>query len=558
MRRKKLIAGALALVMALSLAGCSGDGIKKAGETGAETAAAQEAQGGQGQAQESQGQETAGGATQIVIGDSMQYTSLDLAHSYESDAEMVLRAAYNTLVTTAPDDETTILPGLASEWSISEDGLTYVFQLKEGVKFTTGKEVKAEDVAYCFNRMSGVKGNPSFLLETVDSVEATGDYEVTVRLNTVNPAFLSIIARGFFGIYDSEVAKANGGTCGTDDTFEEYANSHPSVGSGAYQIVSYTSGSEVILEKFKDASVQQGKVDKYIIRNIADANTQLMEIEAGDIDFALDLTADQTASLEGAENIQLVPNKTYDLFFLLLNASEEYGKELANPKVREAIKYAIDYEGLCALAGNGAFTPDGIIPEGFLGYRGESTVTRDVEKARALLAEAGYPDGITFDCGVIPDMAPDGVSFMMCAEKMESDLKEAGITMNIVSQEVSVYLESYRDGKQQAVISQWGPDYFDSNNQLAFLPGNTVGLRAGWPEDMDPELAELGRQAAAEIDPDARKELLVEIQKQMDEKVSPYIVFLQAGRTWAVNTRIQNIIPSAAYMLDFATLEVAE
>lgn len=148
---------------------------------------------------------------------------------------------------------------------------------------------------------------------------------------------------------------------------------------------------------------------------------------------------------------------------------------------------------------------------------------------------------------------------MMCAEKIQADLAEAGITMNILPQEASVYLESYRDGTQQAVVSQWGPDYYDSNNQLSFLPGGTTGLRAGWTEDMNPELAELGAQAASETDDAVRSDLLLEIQEKMEENHdSPFIVFLQAGRTLAANNRVQNIVVSPAYVLDFPALEVAE
>lgn len=550
MKMKKFMAVFLALALTAGMTACSSEGIQKSGET-TETADAAET--------DASTAETENGASQIVVGQSMGYTTLDPAHSYEWDGEMVLHSVYNTLVTTDPSDESKILPCIASDWTISDDNLTYVFTLNQGITFTTGKELTAADVAYCLNRMKGVKGNPSFLLDTVDSVEATGDYEVTLTLNTVNPAILSILTRGSCGIYDSEVAQANGGTCDENDTFQAWVDSNPSVGSGAYQITSYTSGSEVIMEKYDGASLKTANIDRVIVRNITDANTQQMELEAGDIDFALDLTADQIAAMDGAENVQLITDTTYDIFFLMMNASEEYGKELANPTVREAIRYAIDYDGLCSLAGNGAFVPSSIIQEGFLGYAGESTVTRDVDKAKELLAEAGYPDGITFDCGVIPDMAPDGVSFMMCAEKIQSDLAEAGITMNIVPQEASVYLESYRDGTQQAVISQWGPDYYDSNNQLAFLPGNTVGLRAGWSEDMDPELAELGKQAASETDDSVREQLFLEIQEKMEENHdSPFIVFLQAGRTLAVNTRVQNIVISPAYVLDFAALELAE
>lgn len=456
---KKFLASLLSIVVVLSLVACgSGSGTSDSSDDGTDSADS---------------------ASQVVVGLSMAYTSLDPAYSYEWDGEMTIHSVYDTLVTTSAEDESEILPSVASSWEISDDNLTYVFTLNEGIHFTTGKELTAEDVVYCLNRVKGVQGNPSFLLDTVESIEATDTYEVTLTLNTVNPAILSILTRATFGIYDSEVAAANGGTCDENDTLQSWMDSNPSIGSGAYQITSYTSGSEVILEKFEDSKLRTASIDKIIVRNIADASTQQMELLAGDIDFALDLTADQIAVIETEEDIQIIEGETYDIFFLMMNVSEEYGEELSNELVREAIKYAIDYDGLCTLAGNGAFTPTGIIPSGFLGYAGESTTLRDVDYAKELLAEAGYADSFEFDCGVIPDMAPDGVSFMTLAEKIQSDLAEAGITMNIISQEASVYLEGYRNGTQQAVVSQWGPDYYDSNNQLAFLPGNTVGLRAG-------------------------------------------------------------------------------
>ncbi len=543
---KKILAVLLAATMILSLAACGGgEGIQKAeGSASSESAEA--------------GEEAAeAGESRAVIGWAMTYTSLDPANCYDWDLEMTLHDVYNTLVASDPVEAGKIIPCAASDWTISEDKLTYVFTLKEGIKFTTGKELVADDVVFCLNRVAGIVGNPSFLMETIDSVEATGDYEVTIKLNTVNPAILNILTRSCFSIYDSEVAAANGATCDENDTFAAWLDANPSIGSGAYQIKSFTSGSEVILEKYADSVVKTANVEKIILKNVPDANTQQMELERGDIDFALDLTADQLAAMEGAD-IQSVPAKTFDLFFLMLNASEEYGKELANPQVREAIKYAIDYEGLCMLAGNNAFVPYSVIPEGFLGYAGRSEVKRDVEKAKQILADAGYPDGFTFECGVIPDMAPDGVGFMMCAEKIAADLAEIGVTMKIASQEVSVYLEGYRDGTQQAVISQWGPDYNDSNSQLAFMPGATVGLRAGWPEEANPELAELGRQAGAEVDDAKRAELLLQVQKDLEASNPPYIVFLQPGRTLATSNRIQNFVPDSTFVIDFTNLELAE
>ena len=537
---KRMLAIALAALLVFGLTACGGT-IEKA-----ETPAASAASGDAGETVQPK---------QVVVGVSMAATTMDPAHEYEADAEMMLHSVYPTLVTSDYADESRILPCVASDWTISDDGLTYTFTLNQGIRFTTGKELKASDVAFSLNRLKGAAGNPSFLMETVESVEATGDYEVVITLSEPNPALLNILTRASSGVYDAEAAQANGATCGTDDAGQAYFDS-TSIGCGSYKISSFNSGSELVLVKNPDSYFTAGNVDTYIIRNIADAATQQMELEGGDLDFALDLTADQTALLEGNENIKLVSFDTMDIFFLGLNASEEYGKELANPTVREAIRYAIDYPGLCALAGNGAKTPAGIIPKGFLGYAGETTITRDVDKAKQLLTDAGYPDGISFTMGVIPDMAPDGVSFMTLAQKVQADLAEAGITVNIEPQEVAVYLEGYRDGTQQAVMCQWGPDYNDSNNQLAFLPGNTVGLRLGWTADMDPELADLAAQAAVETDNDKRAELFEEIQKQMDQKNAPAVVLLQAGKTWAVSSRLTNLTVSPAFGFDFVSLDV--
>ena len=537
---KRMLAIALAALLVFGLTACGGT-IEKA-----DTPVASAATGAAGETAQTK---------QVVVGVSMGATTMDPAHEYEWDAEMMLHSVYPTLVTSDYADESKILPCVASEWVISDDGLTYTFTLNQGIRFTTGKELKASDVAFSLNRLKGAAGNPSFLLSSVESVEATGDYEVTVTLSEPNPALLNILTRASAGLYDAEAAQANGATCDSSDAGQAYFDT-TSIGCGPYMISSFHSGSELVLVKNPDSYFPAGNVDTYIIRNIADSATQQMELEGGDLDFALDLTADQTALLEGNENIKLVSFDTMDIFFLGLNASEEYGKELADPTVREAIRYAIDYPGLCALAGNGATTPAGIIPKGFLGYAGETTITRDVEKAKALLTEAGYPDGITFTMGVIPDMAPDGVSFMTLAQKVQADLAEAGITVNIEPQEVAVYLEGYRDGKQQSVMCHWGPDYNDSNNQLAFLPGNTVGLRLGWTAEMDPELAELGQKASVETDSDKRAELFTEIQKQMDEKNAPAVVLLQPGKTWAVSSRLTNLTVSPAFGFDFVSLDV--
>lgn len=548
---KKIVAVLAASVMVASLAACGGK-IENNTET-TTTAAAQKDDG---EATTAAQQEDEPAAQKVItIGEVMQYTNSDPAHCYEGDLIMALHAVYDTLVGTDPNDESVVTEGIATGWTISEDNLTYVFTLRDDVVFTTGKTCTAEDVAYCLNRVKYAMGTPSFLMEGVESVEATGDFEVTVKLVEPNPAILVIFSEAMFGIYDSDVAKANGGTCDENDTLSDYMNSNPSFGSGPYQITTYESGNLMILEKNPTSVMRTAATDKIIIKNVGDPSTQKTELEGGEIDFALDLTKDQIDIMDGTEGLQTVTSATYDIFFLLLNRDPEIGGPVADQRVVDAINLAINYDELVSLCPDGTIVPSGIIQKGFVGYNGDNDTKQDLEAAKALLAEAGYPDGFELKVTTVSDMSVDGVGFETLATKVAADLAKIGITMQINAEAVSVYLEGYRDGTCQAVLGEWSPDYPDSNNQLAFLPGSTVGLRAGWTEEMSPELAALGKKAASTVDEAERAKLLQEVQDMM-KKDSAFITLCQAGRAWEASSAVGNIKTSSSYYMSLEALTI--
>ena len=227
-----------------------------------------------------------------------------------------------------------------------------------------------------------------------------------------------------------------------------------------------------------------------------EAATQKLQLEAGEIDIAMDLTADQLPSLKDNPNVKAYEAPGDTVFFLLMNADKTIGGPMSDPKVQQAVRLAIDYEGLKTLVGGKAATPASIIPIGFFGAYGEDkALKRDVEAAKQLLADAGYPDGFEIDMRY-PDFTYSGFNFGTAAQKIQADLAEVGITVNLKGSDVGSWLDEYRQGKQAFSMSLWGPDFRDPGNYLEFLPEKKVGLRAKWSNaNSDKTIQESARQS---------------------------------------------------------------
>ncbi len=151
----------------------------------------------------------------LVIGIAENTTSLDPARGFEPESGIILKAAYDTLVTFPADNVAKIIPNLAT-WTISADGLTYTFTLKDGVTFSSGNPVTASDAVFSFNRMINIKGNPSFLASTISSVTAPDAKTVVLTLTEPDPAILAKLVYPAFSVTDSTVVKAHGGTDAAD------------------------------------------------------------------------------------------------------------------------------------------------------------------------------------------------------------------------------------------------------------------------------------------------------------------------------------------------------
>ena len=497
----------------------------------------------------------------IVIGHSEVTESYDLAHAFNPTSGIVHRAAYDTLVTFPETDASSIEPNLAESWSVSDDGLTYTFNLRSDVTFANGDPLTAADVVFSFNRLKNVASNPSFLAGSIASVEASDDTTVVITLSEPKPSFLAEMVNTAFSIANDDEVRAAGGTDAADaaetDTAQEFFDQN-SAGTGPYILESWTPQEETVLVRNPNYWGDAPYFDRVIIVNIPEAATQKVALESGDIDLATDLSPDQLSSMEDNADITIFTGIDRWTHFILMNRDPEIGGPVADPTVALAVRYALDYEGYRALWG-GSATPGSNMWIGLQGaYGQDKAFTRDLDRARELLAEAGYPDGFEITLSY-PDFTFGGINLGTNAQKIQADLAEVGIAVTLRPGEVQVSLEEYRNGEQGFAYWFWGPDILDPVDFLSFLPGGKVAEeRTNWTEDMaTPEVLDLIAQARVESDPDARLELFNQLQDFAQES-GAYAPFNVPTIQTAYRSNIQGYVWHPDWTLDVTLLSRSE
>jgi len=277
--------------------------------------------------------------------------------------------------------------------------------------------------------------------------------------------------------------------------------------------------------------------DRVIFTNIPEASARKLALEAGDIDIATGISPDQIPDFEATEGIAVLQSAGLDMHYLAMNRDPEIGGPLADPLVGRAVRLALDYEGLRLLNSPSAITPPSMLPVGFFAaFTPEQGIQRDTEQAMQLLAEAGYPDGFEVDM-TYWSTTNQGVNFDTNAQKIQADLAEVGITVNLLPTDFSGWIEAYRAGQLPLTMAIWSPDFVDPANYLHFVPGVgesvVVSNRVNWTEaNADPEILELRDKAAVEPDPELRAEYYAGIQTYWQEK-GPWAPFLQPAQQLA-------------------------
>jgi peptide/nickel transport system substrate-binding protein len=493
--------------------------------------------------------------SQLVIGANFVIQSLDPGRSIETTTNMINHSTYDSLVTFDGEDLTTPMPRLAAEWTVSEDGTSYTFTLQPDVTFASGNPLTSADVKWSFDRVRNLQSNPLFLVEKITGVEAPDPQTVVITLDTPYPGILPILASPSLGVLDSALVSENGGTDAADaaetDTAEEFLNSQ-SAGSGPYMLTSYLPDQEVVLERNPNYWREPGAFDRIVIRNITEAATQKLQVEAGDIDIATGLSQDQVPTMQGSEGVTVNSSAAATTFYVLMNNNPEVGGAFSNPLIQQAVRYALKYDEILAIAGPGASRLAGIIPTVFPGALDptEATMT-DQEQARSLISEAAL-DSVTGQLSYASDSVIWGVQMDVLAQKIQSDLAEVGIELELDGLPRSTALQKYRDAENQVGVWSWAADFPDASNFLVYLPGRTVGTRAGWPADASPEteaLVGLGEQAEATVDDAERIELYQEVETTIRE-IGPYAPLFQPAVPYAFRSDLSGVTYSSVWGVD--------
>ena len=523
--RRTLPALAFGAVALLALAGCSGGNSANNGDDSS-------------------------GSGSLVIDTAFSIETTDPGHTYDPTGNMIAKAIYETLVDFEGSDVSTPVPGLAS-WEQNETATEFTFTLEGDRTFSDGTPVEAKDVVFSLQRIQGMEdAKPNFLLAGVTITEVD---DTTISFTTETPLLQlpAILANPALGIVNSDVVIENGGATDGSDSAQSFLDGE-SAGSGPFVLDTLDLSSQVVLTKNPEYNGdEESAYDRVVVRNVSESATQLANLKGGDSMVAMDLNGDQVAGLGDDLSVDSVPSG--QTIFLLLNQGEA-GGDLANVKIAEAIRYALDYDALLELAGAGAVQATGVIPPGFEGSL-DSGVSQDLDAAKAALAEAGYT-GQTLKLQFPNDYPVGGVEFTPLAERVQAQLEDAGIAVELAPAPFATELDAYVNGTEGFGLWFWGPDYADSANFLPFGPGLKVGLRSGWAAEANPEIAEIAANAAAATDADERTALFTEFAEAMQAE-GPFVPLIVPGRNIASASAVSGAVYNSVWEMDIAEITPA-
>jgi len=300
--------------------------------------------------------------------------------------------------------------------------------------------------------------------------------------------------------------------------------------------VSFTKNVEAVMERNPNYWGPKPYFAKVIIKHVPNGTTQREMVERGDADVAHDLDADLAAKITPGAKIKLVEGLSMNQVYLGIQNSPDVAKELSDKKVRQAISYAIDYDGIIkGLIRGAGDRPPAMLPIGVLGVDKAMDRQRDVAKAKQLLTEAGYPNGftvkLTYWTASLLGVAPEPL-----AAKLQADLAQVGIKATLAPGERSVVISEYRAGKVQLVLASWSPDYLDAHPFAdAFYGAGPVPKRLKYK---NPAVDDLISSADKEQEPKKRDALYKQLTKVVLEDV-PEVMLIQPKAYAGINPAIK-------------------
>ncbi|MEJ5197324.1 MAG: ABC transporter substrate-binding protein [Anaerolineae bacterium] len=448
-------------------------------------------------------------------------------------------------VTTGPL-KSELQPGLAEKWDISADGLKYTFYLRKGVKFHSGDVLTADDVIFTFDRMldpatkalntdfldmiAGAKERMDGKATSVSGLKKIDDYTVEITLAAPFAPFLANLATPAGSIYSKAATTKAGKDFGTKP-----------VGTGPFKLDSWTPDSELVLSAFDDYFRGRPKFDKLVMKIVPEPQTMALMFKKGDLDvFDLDFARSQIPEFKKDPQWKdrIVSGPRVGTYYMSINQAI---KPFDNPKVREAIMYAIDRQTLIdkLYYGTGILAK-GILAPGLAGYNPDLPGFKyDPEKAKALLKEAGFANGFEMTL----NQTTDSPTTLKMNEALQAMLAQVGIKAEIKQMDSAAWSGTRKEGKLGSYTSSWSADYNDPDNFIYtfFAPRNSVSRSWNY---QNKEVQDQLEKARTMTDMAARYKLYQEIEYTIVYKDFAFVPLFHLEHLFVVHPKVKNFKPS--------------
>lgn len=414
----------------------------------------------------------------------------------------------------AVDSTGALQPALAESWEQTDD-VTYVYELREDAMFQDGTPVTAEDVVFSLDMARDETASPglAYYMTNIDTVEATGDHEVTITLTAPDAAFAGNMSTGGAAFITSKAFwEANGGDVGTSDSLL--------LGTGPYQVTEFVPDSHVTFERVDTWWGELPTVKEIRIDFVADESTRLLAAQSGDVDIAFNVPFSQAAQWESLSDMRVEYVNDLSYVGLYFNTGVA---PFDDAKVREAIAHAVNRDAYVStlLGGHGEAATAIMTPESLGSVYSPDEAREvlgaipqwdyDLDAAREALAASSVPDGFTAEL-LTPNTGPQ---LGTAAQALAQDLAEVGITLNVREVPIEEWLASLDPSSEYGINYMW---YFSTLGDPAEIPSYLIGADNPAQYD-DAEVLDLLAQVGAEEDQAARIDLLVEAETLQAEAV---------------------------------------
>ena len=418
-------------------------------------------------------------------------------------------------------------PELATEWTVAPDGLSATFTLRDGVEFSDGSPMTADDVVFSLTRAIDQAGSWGFLFSPVKAVSKTDEKTIKFEMSEPFAPLLPALSTFAASVY----SKAN---------FEKYgdqAGEHP-LGTGAFMLEKWDKGSQVVLAKNPNYwQADKPYLDKVVFTVVGDDNARVLQVQSGAADIIDFVPPNQVDPLQGS-GVQIARVDGTSVGWMTLNQAKP---PLDDPKVRCALAWAVDRDAIATNVYFGLATPaKSVIPSSTLFYDPNTNpIGFDLAKAKELLSQSAAANGFTLNVTV-----QSGDSTRLSTVQIWADaLKQIGVTTNISQVEATTAQDEYNTEKYTVRVSAWTNDTPDPDEMMgAGLDyHNQNALHTGYKDDQVVDLVNQGRR---ELDEAKRQALYTQIQQRVNE-TCPFIYTVEVPRLFATSGKVQGFAPNS-------------